>query len=359
MGTQAELTREEWLTQRRTGIGGSDVAAICSQDEFGGTPLSVYEEKLDLVPEKPVTPAMAAGQELEPLVARKFQLGTGRAVRKQKMRRDADHPWMIANVDRQIIATGGKTIILKIQNEERPAEGPGVLEIKCPGIRNYAKQKAYGLSKGYVLQLQHYLHVFKYTWGSFAMFGREAWKPIFFDVERDDELCAFLVDVEGKFWKCVEDHDPPEAVEIELPDIPEVKGEVIVREDPEFVKAVEIFEQADELKRTGIELDKTARQALKELMGVGSIAEAIGWRFHYQQRTGRKTFQQDVLRKHGALDAIKVMEWITKNVVGDMGIDTLNKLRVDLALDIDQFVKVGDSFKHFQPFALKAHTEEE
>ena len=40
------MTREEWLSARRTGIGGSDIAAILGLSPWR-TPLDVYRDKVD------------------------------------------------------------------------------------------------------------------------------------------------------------------------------------------------------------------------------------------------------------------------------------------------------------------------
>ena len=55
-----DMSREDWLKARKQGIGGSDAAAIMEATKFS-SPLSVYLDKLDLVPEKPMTEAMQQG----------------------------------------------------------------------------------------------------------------------------------------------------------------------------------------------------------------------------------------------------------------------------------------------------------
>lgn len=58
------LTREQ-LELRKTGIGGSDIAAVIGENPWS-SPLDVYLDKKGLVPRKELTPAMECGQFFEP-----------------------------------------------------------------------------------------------------------------------------------------------------------------------------------------------------------------------------------------------------------------------------------------------------
>jgi putative phage-type endonuclease len=352
MSTQVkpEFTREGWLEQRRTGIGGSDVAALLGKDPFGGTPASLYDDKLGLVPDEPPTPVMEAGRILEPTVAALYSEATERKIRNQPMRRHREHPHMVGNIDRQIL------------NDPR---GPGVLEIKCPGLKVFADTKAYGLGVAYILQMQHYLEVFGYAWGSFAVFGRERWSLLHFDVERDTDVGAFLVEEEGKFWRAVQNRERPSEVAPELPDLPEVSGEVVVRSDPEWLVAVAALAEAKNLSKTAGELETVAKEAVKELMGGFGIQEGGGYRFYHNERAGRAMHAQTVkaIEKLRPLDPTKVVDAIVMGL-GDAGKDIISQgydVRagvadwiVNCAMDLDLLKKVGKPFPHFQGFPLKA-----
>jgi len=65
------MTREEWLVERRKGIGASDAAAILGLNPYAG-PVAVYNDKLGIGPEVVETEAMKWGKRLEPFVAQEF-----------------------------------------------------------------------------------------------------------------------------------------------------------------------------------------------------------------------------------------------------------------------------------------------
>jgi putative phage-type endonuclease len=65
------MTRDEWLIERRKGIGASDAAAILGLNPYSG-PVAVYSDKLGIGPDVIETEAMKWGRKLEPFVAQAF-----------------------------------------------------------------------------------------------------------------------------------------------------------------------------------------------------------------------------------------------------------------------------------------------
>ena len=109
------LSREEWLAYRQKGIGGSDAAAVLGISPFR-TGVDLYYDKLG----QPVEDdeqnwvAKEMGTVLEDLVARIFAKKTGLKVSPMPiMFRHADHPWMLADVDRLVTMQDGSTAILE------------------------------------------------------------------------------------------------------------------------------------------------------------------------------------------------------------------------------------------------------
>lgn len=70
-----------WLAERRTGIGGSDVAAILGLNEWT-SPYTVWADKLGLLPEREDSEAMRQGRDLEHYVAERFSKVSGKRVRR-------------------------------------------------------------------------------------------------------------------------------------------------------------------------------------------------------------------------------------------------------------------------------------
>ena len=102
------LSREQWLEVRRGGIGSSDAAAAVG--------LNPYQSQLELwmiktgrghllpaVDESETSP-LYWGTLLEPIVAAHYTKRTGNRVRKvNAVLQHPDHPWMLANIDREVV----------------------------------------------------------------------------------------------------------------------------------------------------------------------------------------------------------------------------------------------------------------
>lgn len=98
-----QLSRADWLRLRRSGIGGSDAAAVLGVNPWRG-PFAVYADKLGAERAEEDTEAMRQGRDLEEYVARRFSEATGLRLRREYgMLRSTAHPCMIADIDRRII----------------------------------------------------------------------------------------------------------------------------------------------------------------------------------------------------------------------------------------------------------------
>lgn len=97
--------RVKWLSIRKHGLGGSDIAAVLGLSKFK-SPVDVWADKTtDDVPTDDV-PSEAAywGIVQEDIVAKEFQRRTGLKVQRVNyLLRSGDDGWQIANIDRAII----------------------------------------------------------------------------------------------------------------------------------------------------------------------------------------------------------------------------------------------------------------
>ena len=171
------LTHEQ-RSKRQQGIGGSD-APVCAGLSPYKSPLQLYYEKRgELTPDTAETEAIEWGTRLEAVVAAAYEEKTGRSVRRQPRKAHPDLPWMFGNIDRQIV--GDK-------------RGVGVLEVKT--TNTFAlKDWDHGPPDAAMLQLQHYLAIYGYSWGSIAVLvGGQHFKH--FDIDRDDELIDYLIQI--------------------------------------------------------------------------------------------------------------------------------------------------------------------
>jgi putative phage-type endonuclease len=71
------MPREEWLQWRKKGIGGSDAATILGLNPYASL-LSLWADKLGMMPEREDNEQMRQGRDLEGYVAERFMEATGK-----------------------------------------------------------------------------------------------------------------------------------------------------------------------------------------------------------------------------------------------------------------------------------------
>ena len=176
------MTHDEWLRWRRTGITGSDAAAIVGLDRYR-SPFDVYADKLGLKQEQPDNEAMRQGRDLEEYVASRFCEQTGKKVRRRNaILQHPEHHWMLGNIDRWVVG-----------------ENAG-FEAKTTSVLNRAKFSQGEFPPSYYVQCMHYM----------AVTGAERWylavlvlNKAFhvFTIERDDAEIQALIEAEKDFWE--------------------------------------------------------------------------------------------------------------------------------------------------------------
>lgn len=189
-----EMTREEWLKQRRIGIGGSDVSAIMGLNAYK-SPLSVYLDKIGESPlEDTSSEAAFWGTQLEDVIARHYAETNGVKIRRNNhILIHPEYPWMIANIDREAFSD---------------IRGHYGVEVKTAGLRNSYLWDDGNVPVPYVLQMQHYMAVT--GWDVFvcpALIGGQQY--IEREIPRDEAIIATLIEAEGEFWDKVQRRIPP------------------------------------------------------------------------------------------------------------------------------------------------------
>jgi putative phage-type endonuclease len=185
------MEKLEWLKERQSGIGGSDVGAILGVNKYK-TPFEVYLEKTEPITEvREQSESAYWGDQFEEVVAKEFEKRTGKKVRRdRKHYKHKDYPYMVANIDRKIVGENAilecKTANQFLANEWEEDEIPA----------------------SYLLQVQHYLFVTGAELGYIAvLIGGQ--KFIWKEVTRDEELIQMIIEAEKNFWKMVQDKTPP------------------------------------------------------------------------------------------------------------------------------------------------------
>lgn len=181
---------ESWHQRRRTGIGGSDAAAILGISPWSSALMVYLEKRGEVEPdEAEASERMKWGQRLERTVLAGYSEDTGVAVRAGGFRRSKDYPFAIGNLDG---IAADRIVEVKVTDHmgSRWDDGP-------QGIPPY-----------YYAQVQHYLIVAGKTRADVAVLergNRLVVRPVEWDEAFTDEMMA----EESRLWQRVKDGDPP------------------------------------------------------------------------------------------------------------------------------------------------------
>ena len=196
------MDRSTWLAIRQKGIGASDAAAAVGLNPYKSQ-LELWMEKtgrLNTVSDTEQTDEITSdspifwGNVLEPIVADQYALRTGFKVRRvNAVLQHAEYPWMLANLDREVVGSD------EVQ----------ILECKTAGI-NGAKLWREGVPEYVQLQVMHQLAVTGQQAADVAVLvgGQEL---RIFRIERDEVLIERLISLEQDFWQYVMDDVAPPA----------------------------------------------------------------------------------------------------------------------------------------------------
>lgn len=185
------VTKEEneagWLRARKSGIGGSDIGAICGINPYTSA-RQIYLDKTDQMPEELATKMnerMHFGNVLEPVVASEYARRSGNLIYNIPITFSSlELPIAHANCDRFIWSE---------------TMGPGVLECKTADKYTEGHWKDGPLPLSYMYQLQWYIYVTGLQWGNLScLVGGNTFYS--YDFPRDDALIAEMVEAAKQFW---------------------------------------------------------------------------------------------------------------------------------------------------------------
>ncbi len=91
------MSREAWLAERRTGLGGTDMAAILGASTWSNA-LTIYLKKVEGL-ETPASFAMNLGNAWEALVAHGYAVRTGYSLTKPELVRHPGHEFLLGSPD--------------------------------------------------------------------------------------------------------------------------------------------------------------------------------------------------------------------------------------------------------------------
>jgi putative phage-type endonuclease len=256
------LDRDQWLTVRKGGIGSSDAASAVGLNPYKSQ-LELWMEKtgrdanLPKVDPKDQSSPMYWGTLLESIVAAHYTMRSGHKVRRiNAVLQHPTEPWMLANLDREVLGTP------EVQ----------ILECKTAGI-NGARLWKEGVPEYVQLQVMHQLAVTGKQTADVAVLicGQELQ---IHRIERDEGMIAKLVELERQFWHYVETDTPPPADGSDSADValrclyPKDNGSTLdLSQDLEMSAAFSDLLAVRQLLSQNTDLESQLKQRIQQRLG--------------------------------------------------------------------------------------------
>lgn len=225
---------------RRTGIGGSDVAAITGHSRYK-TPLQVCFDKWGHAYEEndEIKEHLYWGHRLEPVIAEEYQIRTNAILAiPEKMYRSEKYPFMIANIDRLIVNSSNVK---------------SALECKTCSAFKYKEWGSQGTDEipdEYLLQCAHYAIVLDLDFVDIALLmGGQRFA--IFKYERNLDFERHIITAEDEFWhKYVLEKIPPacQTYEDAMLKFPGIEG-VKISANEEIQKSIRKFKKLKRLRK--------------------------------------------------------------------------------------------------------------
>lgn len=256
------MTHNEWLLDRRRGIGGSDVATILGLNKWKSA-YQLWLEKTGQVDlEHTESEPAYWGNVLEEIVAKEFQERTGKKVRRRNQVFEHPlHPFLRANIDRDVVGENA------------------ILECKTANAFLGKEWEGDEVPLSYLCQVQHYMNVLnkEYCYIAVLIGGQKfIWKRI----DRDQELIDMITEKLVDFWETnvIEGVEPlidgSEATQEFLKNRYSELDEVETTLPPAFD---EIIDQKRELKKAKKDIEESIRQLDNEIINeLGKRKASIG-----------------------------------------------------------------------------------
>lgn len=184
--------REQWLIERRKGIGASDAPTVCGI-RTRPTRLELYLTKRGELEPDPPNEAMKWGLRLEPLIAEAYTERTGNLISStQVCVKHAKYPWMMATLD--AVTVDSKIVEFKAVGSwaGRSLDRDGDPE---------------SLPEPWIVQCQHQMCVAGAERMQLAAFVDMSLRV--YDLRRNEDMISDILVMEEEFWRGVQDGTPP------------------------------------------------------------------------------------------------------------------------------------------------------
>jgi putative phage-type endonuclease len=284
--SKENLTYKEWLSYRRTGLGGSDASIVAGLNPYK-SPMELWLEKTGQIEPEEAGEAAYWGTMLEPLILDEFQKRTGLEVGQElSILQHTEYPFMLANVDGIAVCMETKKAFIfeaKTANAFKRPEW----EISVPDM--------------YQLQVQHYMAVTGFHGAYVAvLIGGQNFK--YYLIERDQELIDLLIQLERRFWNYVVTKTPPpidgsESSTLLLSKLYPVGLQTSMSLPKEAEELIHQFEEASEQEKQASEKKELAANKLKDLLKSNETGiingRTVTWKTVETERLDSKKFKTE------------------------------------------------------------------
>jgi len=268
------MLTEQQIEMRRSGIGASDMSAICGLNKWRSA-LDVYLGKVgETKPEDIDNEPIEWGNRLESVIAEKYAEKHGVTLQASETVRHPVHTWLVGTPDRLVLNGDGQIV-----------KG---LEVKTVGLHGAFLwgEGADEIPEAYLIQCHTYMILFDRPWDLAVLIGGQEYRE--YHLEHDIPLEARLIQIGRDFWThYVQQHIPPP------PDASEAAGKALARLYPrnelDMAPATfEVEEWLDKLKERQATF-KTAEEAYRE--AENHVKAAIGEHEGIEASVGRVTWK--------------------------------------------------------------------
>lgn len=203
--------RTDWLKQRQSGIGGSDIAAIVGLNPFK-TPTQVWQSKIEPIDGDEQSEAAYWGNALEQVVAQEYQRRTGRKVQRiNTMMRHPNFPFALANIDRAVV---NPDISGNVRWRVDRLTTDRLLECKTANgfaVKKWGESGSDYVPDEYLVQCQWYMGVTGANICDLAvLIGGQDFR--IYSIPRDDDLIGDLLVQGAAFWELVQQRIAPDPI---------------------------------------------------------------------------------------------------------------------------------------------------
>lgn len=283
------LTKEQ-LEFRRTGIGGSDVAAIAGKSKRR-SPLDIYLSKIDEAYESPSTPHTHWGNRLESVIADEYEARESKKLLiPTEQYRSKKHPHMIATLDRLI---DGENAAVEIKTTDKWL----AMEWGDEGTDIIPDQ--------YLLQVAHYRIVNNLDYIDIAvLIGGNDFRT--YRYEKHSDLEHKVINIETNFW---ENHilkrvPPTPTTYKEAGSLWPVSDEKPFIANEEILNKLEEYKRIDDLVKDLLTKKEDAQTYICNLMKEASVLlspagqKLLTWKTYNSNRFDSKTFEKKYPELH-------------------------------------------------------------